>query len=243
VSKPTKLLAVFVKQPVPGQVKTRLGAHIGHEAACELYTAFQYDTLTAHGHLADRLVVYFAPETVDSRAYFAEVLDTRDVHPQTELWAQPDGDLGERLRSVFQLGLKAADRVVVIGSDSPTLPSSLVASAFEQLESHAAVVGPAMDGGYYLLGLSQSAEVVFEGIDWSTSRVLLQTLVRLEAAKLSTYVLPPWYDVDEVNDLVLLHAGRGRGRVSQNGETSRTTEILDRLWPTAAALEQFLEHT
>jgi glycosyltransferase A (GT-A) superfamily protein (DUF2064 family) len=96
-----------------------------------------------------------------------------------------------------------AEKVVVVGSDSPGLPIEYVERAFTALDSHDVVIGPAMDGGYYLLGCRSKLPPVFDGIDWGSNRVLMQTVACLDAAwRLA--VLPPWYDVDRPDDWAML---------------------------------------
>jgi hypothetical protein len=101
-------------------------------------------------------------------------------------------------RAAFEDG---ADRVAIIGSDLPELSAALLRRAFDALESHAAVLGPARDGGYYLLGMRMMVEGLFDGIPWSTKEVLARTLERLRAAGIEPAVLDTLTDVDEVADL------------------------------------------
>ncbi len=121
-----------------------------------------------------------------------------------ELWSQPSGNLGQKLAAWFEFGCAADERVVVIGSDSPTLPLEFVERAFDELESADCVIGPALDGGYYLLGLRRTVPELFEGIEWSSSRVLEQTLDAARKQNLRVVQLPPWNDVDEYADLMVL---------------------------------------
>jgi rSAM/selenodomain-associated transferase 1 len=140
--------------------------------------------------------------------------------PAGAFWSlepQAEGDLGARMRAFFEWAFASgATRVVLIGSDSPTLPIPFVEEAFAALAQHPVVLGPTLDGGYYLVGadcqsvgeavLRPAASVppIFERIDWSTSAVFEQTVERLRAAGLPYHVLPPWYDVDELADLARL---------------------------------------
>lgn len=190
-------LIVMAKHPVPGQTKTRLARSIGIEAAAELSTAFLEDLLDRLGDVGDRRVLATWPDDPEACRFFRHQAGDR-----FELWPQPSGSLGDRLQAVFTDHLEhTGDRVVVIGSDSPTLPSDLVKRAFEVLQVHPAVLGPAVDGGYYLIGQQQTIPGLFTGIEWSTPRVLTQTLTRLEAADVSAALLPEWYDVDSLEDL------------------------------------------
>jgi glycosyltransferase A (GT-A) superfamily protein (DUF2064 family) len=110
--------------------------------------------------------------------------------------------MGERLHAALAFPMKrGARRPVLIGTDSPTLPGHLLGMAHRALATHDAGIGPALDGGYYLIGLTGHQPALFEGIDWSTGRVLQQTLDRARAANLRVFCLPYWYDVDTAADL------------------------------------------
>jgi rSAM/selenodomain-associated transferase 1 len=121
-----------------------------------------------------------------------------------QLTPQIQGDLGHRINHCFLRALEeGADAVVVVGSDSPTLPPWLVATAFRQLRLHDVVIGPSTDGGYYLIGLRQPRPELFVDIAWGSERVFAQTLERIRQRRepMRTALLPRWYDVDEVDDL------------------------------------------
>jgi rSAM/selenodomain-associated transferase 1 len=122
-----------------------------------------------------------------------------------ELTAQPEGDLGCRMAaffdSVFQ---QAAGQAVLVGTDSPTLPLSYISSAFEQLEEVDLVLGPATDGGYYLIGLSGSIPSIFQNMNWSLPSVMADTMNRLQGSSCRLGLLPPWYDVDTLADWQML---------------------------------------
>ncbi len=196
---------MFVKFPQPGRVKTRLVAAIGDANASRLYEAFVTDLCSQFGAIADRRVLAFSPISLEARQYFGELSSGR-----FELWPQPDESLGDRMQSFFETF--GPDPVVLIGSDSPTLPREFVDDALRQLDLNDVVLGPATDGGLYLIGLNghrtsgslQRTWPIFQGIDWSTSRVLEQVCERLAKAEASVHLLPPWYDVDQPDDLNLL---------------------------------------
>jgi uncharacterized protein len=142
----------------------------------------------------------YAPATAEARAYFASIGRT-----DFELWPQPEVDLGTRMMRFFAEHLTHADdRVVLIGSDSPTLPHEYVEQAFGSLQEAECVVGPAMDGGYYLIGQRGRGRPIFDGIEWSTARVLEQTVARVKDCGARLAVLPPWYDVDTPADWQML---------------------------------------
>jgi hypothetical protein len=118
---------------------------------------------------------------------------------------QAEGDLGARLAAAFRsLRSGGAARTLAVGADSPTLEPEVVRDAVAALETVDVVLGPAEDGGYYLVGLRDAREELFRGIPWGTETVLAATLARAEEARLSVRMLPAWYDVDSVEDLMRL---------------------------------------
>jgi rSAM/selenodomain-associated transferase 1 len=188
-------LGVFAKYWQPGEVKTRLASAIGAAAASHVYRQFIVTLLQRFGHVADhRILALWPPE---SRAAFAAVADDNWLCEE-----QSAGDLGTRMRKYFEAAFaNGARRVVLIGSDSPTLPIEYVQRAFQQLEAHPVVLGPTPDGGYYLVGAANHAPPIFDGINWSTAAVWKQTTARLKDANCPFTQLPEWYDVDELDDL------------------------------------------
>jgi len=126
------------------------------------------------------------------------------------IFEQNGMDLGSRLFNAFEVQFKTYDRIVVIGTDSPDLPSERIQEAFLSLENHDAVIGPTEDGGYYLLGLSKMIQAVFENIPWSSNEVFQKTLDRLHGY--STHVLKKHYDIDVIEDLLLLKKNLGKNK-------------------------------
>jgi rSAM/selenodomain-associated transferase 1 len=193
------VLGMFGKQPAPGRVKTRLAAGLGNDAAAAVHEAMLFDTLETWSsesvlNAGGRRVLVYAP--ADAGPWFdARVPEPFALQPQAE------GDLGARMREFFAGEFaEGATRVVLIGSDSPTLDPTIVITAFLCLEGRDVVIGPSTDGGYYLVGARGSVPPIFEGISWSTPSVLNQTIDRLKDTGLSLAVLPPWYDVDTPDD-------------------------------------------
>ncbi len=186
---------VFTKAPRPGFGKSRLAAEIGTDAAHELATAFLEDTVERTTARASRFFVAVAPPDA--------VPDLMSTLSATEVFAQAVcGDLGSKLQAAFDEAFASgATSPVLLGSDSPTLPAHLISIAHRALETSDVVLGPAEDGGYYAIGLRAPAPAVFEGIEWSTPRVLEQTLARCAAAGLEVFFLPYWYDVDDAAGL------------------------------------------
>ena len=191
-----KHLGLFAKFWTPGNVKTRLAASIGPRFACQIYESFllrQLDQLSESGDLRH---LVFTPTS--NRDEFRAA-----VNPDWSLVPQVDGDLGYRMKRFFQqiFHNDAQAKVVLIGADCPQLTPDLIAQAFEMLENRSTVLGPSLDGGYYLLGLSVFQEDLFSGIDWSTPTVFRQTTAKLAARSEGYTLLPKLRDVDELNDL------------------------------------------
>lgn len=219
----TELLMVFARAPEPGRAKTRLAATLGDEAAAALHGAFVLDVLDAHTRSDRRVVLY---RTGDLRHALWSQVD-----PHVEQREQGEGDLGARMASAFAacLAESPGSRVIVLGTDSPALPPGRVDAAFAALIDHDAVVGPADDGGYYLLGLRRPCPALFEGIAWGTSRVFEDTRARLLDANCRWALLDPEYDVDVEADLVRL--GHDVGALRSRGEPwpIRTATMLEAL--------------
>jgi rSAM/selenodomain-associated transferase 1 len=195
-----QVLVLFAKWPRPGTVKTRLA---GPEPAAAAFAAavaraFLLDTMERFRVLDLRRVVAFAP--ADALAEFAQLTQGRFL-----LTPQSDGDLGQRLRTFLERQIAdGADAVVFIGADSPTLPLAYVEQAFAQLQGADVVLGPATDGGYYLLGCGRRVPPIFDGICWGSSGVLAETVARLSDPSWRLALLPPWYDVDTPDDWKML---------------------------------------
>lgn len=194
---PPRVLGLFAKWPTPGAVKTRLAPNDAAWGA-RVAQAFLLDGLQRLSAVDSRRVVAFAP--AERAADFAALVgEGFTLIPQTE------GDLGRRLAAFFAQQFQAGARAVVaVGADSPTLPVEYIERAFVELESVDVVLGPATDGGYYLIGCKQSHPPLFEKIAWSSGRVLADTIATLNDPRWRLSVLPPWYDVDTPDDWDML---------------------------------------
>jgi rSAM/selenodomain-associated transferase 1 len=203
-------LFIVARTPVSGQTKTRLGAQIGHQAATMLYSAFLRDLGARFAEAAardgyDLYWYYTAPEEWDeqtARETFAATVPTGST-----LLRQVGVDLGQRLRHGFQaLRERGYERIVVIGSDSPQIPAVWIREAFAAVRDDDVVVGPARDGGYYLLGLRAEADLpdLFTGVRMSAPDTCARTIERARRLNLSVAHTPSGFDVDEVDDLRLL---------------------------------------
>jgi len=190
-------LLIFVKYPEPGKVKTRLAATVGAELAAQLYQEFVQQTfkLAQQCRLAARFVTFTPAE---------KERDLKILFPGPWQWFPQENspDLGIRIQRAIQyVQQQGYSQVITIGTDSPSLSAEYLEQATTALLHHDLVLGPATDGGYYLIGLKNAPPELFTGIDWSTEQVLRQTLQRAEQLRLSVYQLPVWYDVDDLATL------------------------------------------
>ena len=185
------LLAVFAKQPLPGQVKTRLCPPLSMAEAAAVYEQSLTEIVSrieSLRHCFDLAICY-----AGARDWFAETF------PGLQLVAQQGADLGQRmehaLRGFFAVGY---ERAVLIGSDTPDLPLSLLEQTLELLDEVEVVYGPARDGGYYLIGESHHYPQLFSEIPWSTAAVLQESLKRARAVGIFTARLPVLEDLDDL---------------------------------------------
>ena len=189
-------LVVFLKHPRPGGVKTRLAAAIGAQAAADLYRALAERVLEATTPAAgdyERLVFFDPPESLPQM---------RDWLPGVRLMAQSGDDLGARMADAFARAFaRGASRVAIVGTDAPGVSRATVREALSALDTADVVIGPADDGGYYLIALRAPRPELFAGIEWSTPGVRGQTLARAAAAGLSVRELARLRDVDTLEDL------------------------------------------
>lgn len=190
-------LLIFVKEPVPGQVKTRLADEIGADAACQVYRRSVERTLERLSVLRKRNEITLCTEPAGAMDRIRTWLGSGwPVLPQR------GATLGERLADATnKTFIAGADRIVVIGTDSPWLGDALIDKAFSAMEQADLVLGPAVDGGYYLVGLAKPAPGLFRGIAWSTSQVLNQTLTNARTLGVTMSLLPTGYDIDRLTDL------------------------------------------
>jgi len=193
-------LLVFAKAPRAGLAKTRLAADpgVGAQRAARLARAFLADTLALGRQLAPRtLELHYAPR--DAEAELAELAQGYTLRPQAE------GDLGGRVAAGFEQAFaRGAQRVVVLGSDTPQLEPRRLLEAYAALEARELVLGPSHDGGYYLIGLARPAPRLFEAMPWSTPYLAEATLRRAAELGLSSAVLSPERDIDDARDLAWL---------------------------------------
>jgi rSAM/selenodomain-associated transferase 1 len=237
-----KTLGMFAKQPVAGRVKTRLAADWDDTRAAALYECFVRDLLDRFGSMGDRRVVGFAPDNDQAREWFGTAADnsllianranTENATNNWQFWPQPETDLGGRMAAFFSAWCCSDDdRTILIGSDSPSIPVSYLDDAWSLLDSHDCVIGPAADGGYWLIGFRGPAgrgSTLFDAIEWSSSAVFGQTVERIREMNLNFGLLPVWYDVDSLAAVTTLHGHlRGLALVGQSVDLPRTTRFLE----------------
>jgi rSAM/selenodomain-associated transferase 1 len=193
-----RVLGLFAKQPVAGQVKTRLAAVTSPEWAASVAAAFLADLVERFASCAAQRILVYTPN--EAASYFAGI--ARDSFTRVP---QSPGTLGQRMQSFLQDQLDGGtESVLIIGTDSPTLPLAFLEQAFQALEQADVVLGPATDGGYYLVGCSRHVPPIFDDVAWSSATVLTETITRLAEPSWRLAVLPPWYDVDTLDDWQML---------------------------------------
>ncbi len=187
---------VFVRVPEAGKVKTRLARVIGDEAACALYRCLVDDTLVCARCSGREMTLFFHPPNAAQtvRAWLGQ-------EPAAE--PQMGKDLGERMAAAFDRAFETHRAAVLIGSDIPDLPVSILDEAFESLETHDAVICPTRDGGYCLIGFSREGftALPFRQTVWGGPRVFEDAMDSFRKRGSKVHVLPPWRDIDEYEDL------------------------------------------
>jgi rSAM/selenodomain-associated transferase 1 len=215
------LILFFVKYPEPGEVKTRLAASIGADKAAELYGNFVLDILAKLESTQLPIAICFYPAQ-KKELFMGWLGEGYKYIPQKGV------ELGERMGAAFLHAFAGGHRrVILMGSDFPDLPESFLEEALGALNNHGAVIGPAMDGGYYVIGFRKETfcHQVFEAMQWGTEGVFRQTLSILKAHRRRVYVLPVWNDIDTIEDLKRLIK-----RSEDTGfSTSRTMSLLSKL--------------
>lgn len=195
-------LIVFAKYPEPGNVKSRLAKDIGPERAATLYKRMVEEvidrTRPANGNY--RQIICFDPSE--------KVNQFTSWFPGWQMLPQPTGDLGQRMFAALEAVLKKSRFALLIGTDCLEIDRALIENAFERLRSCDVVLGPAKDGGYYLIGCKKIYPDLFSHIDWSTEHVLSQTLRAANALKLSVSLLPELEDIDTAEQY-----GRSREKI------------------------------
>jgi rSAM/selenodomain-associated transferase 1 len=210
-------LILFVKDPVPGNVKTRLGTTIGMESAAQLYRVFAESSFAIAAEMvkhSTRVFIWYAPGTE------REVIQAWVGNEEFEYAEQRGDSLGDRMRYAFHEAFRyGATKAVILGTDIPELDLPLVATAFRSLLEHDVVIGPSTDGGYYLLGMVTPGVEVFEGVPWSTAGALPATLRLVEQSHATFALLAELSDIDTLEDY---HRFLSRQRESHINGTTNT---------------------
>ena len=231
------LIILFTRLPKPGCTKTRLIPALGAEGAAELQRHMTVHTLNRAQQAARRHgfaleVHYTGGQRADFRQWLGDDL---------EYWPQASGNLGARMSQAFAAAFERGCRsIVLIGTDCPQIDESIFREAFTSLETKDLVLGPAHDGGYYLIGLRHPSPELFDGVAWGTETVFEQSLRRAKEAKLSCHLLEMLSDVDRPEDVALWTAiskqtalCSGLERISvvipTLNEAARIGEILERV--------------
>lgn len=187
------LLIIFTKNPELGKAKTRLAKTIGDEKALIVYKALLHHTANFCKEVnADKHVFY--SNKIGSNEYFHA--------NEFEKMIQSGDNLGDKMKNAFKAGFDINyEHIIIIGSDCYDLTSQHINTAFNKLKKHDFVLGPALDGGYYLLGMKNPFYDVFENKTWSTETVLNDTIKDIENASLSYFLLEKLSDIDTESDL------------------------------------------
>ena len=187
------LLIIFYKNPVIGKVKTRLATALGHPAALRIYQK-----------LTKKLVATTWDLPLDKMVFYSTFIETEDAWDNRVFMKalQHGEDLGIRMKNAMAQGLNLGyDKVCLVGTDIYDMTSEVLTEAFEQLNNHEVVIGPAHDGGYYLIGMKNLVPSLFYDQKWGSNTVLQSTLDRLSQEKKTVYPLAVLKDIDRPQDL------------------------------------------
>jgi len=190
------ILLYFVKYPTPGKVKTRLAKAVGDQEAARLYSELTRKNLEMIGplyqnNICDLVIVFDPPEKSEDIKRWLSL--------PCEYLPQCGGELSERLTHSFHEAFqRGGKRIMALGSDTLGLTTDIIQHGFKVLQSSDVVIGPAEDGGYYLIGLNSFQPELFQGISWSTDTVLQQTCKNINKLGLSHQTLLPLEDLDEI---------------------------------------------
>ncbi len=192
---------VFVKNPILGKVKTRVAATVGNEKAVDVYIELLQHTKNVMNEWVSEAVEFTQKRVY---VYYGDFINDHD------LWSAPffekklqceSPDLGDRMKAAFETELKTADRVVIVGSDCLAIRSTHLSKAFAALETHEVVIGPADDGGYYLLGMKNLHRSLFENKSWSQPTLLKETITDLKQMSQRNNDLAGYYLLETLSDI------------------------------------------
>jgi len=193
VNNASNALVIFIKNPQKGHVKTRLAAAIGEDRALVVYQ----ELLQITKNVTDQVACY-------KQVWYSKYVESKDLWP-IETYSkhlQVGADLGARMQNAFKEAFtRSFEKVVIIGSDCVDLSPSIIDRAFQLLEDQEVVIGPARDGGYYLLGMASFYPALLRGKRWSSPSVLKYTLIQLNEAAIPYQLLPKLNDIDTIDDI------------------------------------------
>jgi rSAM/selenodomain-associated transferase 1 len=188
-----ELLIIFAKNAEYGKVKTRLAATIGNEQALLVYQKLSEHTIAITNKISADKIVYYSDSIVENDEWKNNIYQKK---------LQSGNNLGDRMKNAFKSSFTAGyQKVIIIGTDCFELNEGLISIAFEKTNDDDLVLGPAKDGGYYLLGMKNFYPSLFENIEWSSVKVLKQTLSAAMRLNLSVFLLPQLSDIDQEADL------------------------------------------
>jgi len=212
---------VFVKAPEKGKVKTRISKIVGPEIALNVYKRFAVDLIETLQNIDCNITICYHPS-------HAESCMTRWLGNSYKYLAQKGNNIGERMANAFIRSFSEGfHRVILVGADIPDLTAKIIDEAFSSLQKYPAVIGPALDGGYYLIGFDSKTFIpdVFQDISWGTDRVHEQTLTVFDKKSFQVHMLPIWRDIDTYEDLVHFYKINKKNRsAAQN-----TVSYLERI--------------
>lgn len=236
-------LGLMTKYWESGQVKTRLGETIGHARAAAIHRLLVLDLCDRLSEFGTRRTVCLAPES--RREAFEQELGRQRLQSRWDVIIQSNGNIGTRMMHWFRGILtdpnRSAAPAILIGADCPTVSESLLRRARQQLRTHNVVLGPASDGGYYLIGVAVAWDLakfqaIFDDMPWSTDRVFAETVKRLESIGLSWHRLPEREDIDTVAEL-----NRLRGELVAKPPSDACEKTVRKWSRLVAAIELVLE--
>ncbi len=183
---------VFTKNPEKGKVKTRLAKSIGDDAALEVYI-----------RLLKHTKKFVANSDSDKAVFYSENITENDdwLAMGCQQVLQHKGDLGDRMKAAFDYAFaKEYQQVIIVGSDCPEVNTDTISEAFDSLNNNDVVIGPAEDGGYYLLGMNKLHSCFFENKSWSQEELFTETIQDVVKHKLKTQILKTCNDIDTIDD-------------------------------------------
>lgn len=206
-------LGIFFRIPEFGRVKKRLANEVGEDAALKAYESMLKATIKNVSGLKDIEIYGFYDGEITYENYYlhpdnASIYNLKNEIP---LIPQKGYDLGKRMYNAFQLLFDFGyQKISLIGSDSPDIPISFIEIAFQKLDYYDIVIGPSEDGGYYLIGMKKPYEEIFKNIIWGRDTVLEDTISNAVNAGISYFLLPEWYDIDDIDRLNRWRLSKGQ---------------------------------